>query len=424
VKPKPLLFVSVVLAAAVPVFASLAGARSIDAAADMHSYVPASSSKLKLPLLKIGSIAPLSTVSVSHPALAAAIVAGVRSLNRRGGLHGHPLALDFCDEHSDPNQAATCARQLVSDGVVATVGVDSVFDSAIQPILEAAGIPMIASTPISPAAINGKNQWLPTGGASTNSYFAMVGYAVHVAHDIPIAGFVNDVGAAKAFASTVENMLKPINSGQGFAAMVTIPPGTADFTPIGAAVARVNPLGVMSFAGGTNGLSSMHAANQVSTGIRHFYFPWGTPPVQLQSGAPDVLPKLIHAQSVPPLTDPRMALLLKDLKADVARGDTLADPKYVDESALTGWIGVQALVAVTKGLKTITPQTITNALSTAKSLQVGPYIPPWTPNAPGPSFAPRAPNTSYYFVTYKNGQQVLLIKHPVTVADALAGKFS
>jgi hypothetical protein len=304
------------------------------------------------------------------------------------------------------------------------VGGQTTFDAASQPILEAAGIPEIGITPISAAATNGKNVFLPAACTGFESYEALIAYAVKDAHDTPLAGFVNDNDVSKAFATNVEATLKPINGGQGFVAMVPISNGIADFTPIGAAVARTSPAGVVSFAGAANGLNSMRATNQLSTSVRHFYFPWSWSVNQLLTSAPDAMSKLINAQGYPPLTDPRMKRMLNDLKAEHDRGDAQADPKSLIQRDIDAWVALQALNAVTKGLKTITAATVMNALNTEKNVKVGPFIPPWTPSAPGPSFFPRSANQTCYFVTYKNNQQVLLINHPVDVTDALAGKFS
>jgi ABC-type branched-subunit amino acid transport system substrate-binding protein len=409
--------------AAVAVGASIAGARTVNTAAATRVYMPSASKKLTLPPVTVGTIAPIGVASASVDALPAMIIAGIRALNRSGGLHGHPLALVFCNDRQDPNQSVACARDMVNRKVAAIVGGYTLYDSAVQPILEAAGIPEIGISPITSASSTGKNVYLPTAGASMLTYLALVGYAVHVAHDVPMAGFVNDNSVSKAFASDVETTLKQINGGQGFTTMVPIGPAVADFTPIGAAVARTNPLGVMSFAGSTNGLGGMRATNQVSNTVRHFYFPWSWNLNQIQSSAPDAIGKLINAQGYPPISDPRMAKFLKDLKAEAARGDKNADTQFIDQRTTDGWVGVQALNAVTKGLKTIDASTITDALNKAKNLKVGPFIPPWTPNAPGPAIFPRASNPYFYYVGYKNGQQVLLINHPVSEPDAIAGKF-
>jgi ABC-type branched-subunit amino acid transport system substrate-binding protein len=417
------LLVLVMLAVMIAIPVSGMGASSRSARSLTRFYVPAASRALKLPLVKIGSIAPLAAITQAHPDVPAGIIAGIRGLNRSGGLHGHPVALEFCDDKGDPNQTATCARQLVGDGIVATIGTDTNYDASSQPIFEAASIPEIAVTPISPAVVNGTNVFLPSPGASVSSYTALLGYAVHVAHDSTLAAFVTDVSVAKVFAANIENTLKTLDGGAGFAATVGVPPATGDFTPIGAAVARVSPQGVFSFTGSTNGINAMRAANQLSSSIRHFYFPWAWTQTQLQAIAPEAMPKLIQAQAYPPLTDPRMARMLKDLKAEVARGDSGADPKLMEQTGVDAWVGVQALFALTKGMKSITAQTLLARLNTAKNVNIGPFLPPWTPSAPGPSFYPRASNQNFYFVSYKNGQEYLLIQHPVTVQNALAGKF-
>jgi ABC-type branched-subunit amino acid transport system substrate-binding protein len=418
-----LLLVSSAVAVAVALSASIAGARSVNAEAATRTFVPASSSNLKLPLVKIGEIATIGSASSQAPALPAVVVATARAMNRSGGLHGHPLGVEFCNDQFDPNQTAACARKMVSDGVVAMVGGNSTFDGASQPILEAAGIPEICINPISTAATDGKNVYLASAGVGFIAYLALMGYAVHVAHDSPIAAYVNDNSVAKAFAGNVEDQLKQINGGQGWASLVAVPPATADFTPIGAAVARANPQGVFSLAGSTNGLNSMRAVNQLSSSIRHFYFPWSWSTDQLLTTAPDAMSKLIMAQPYPPLTDPRMARLARALKAEEARGDKLAGIQYQEGRTVDAWVGFQVLNTITKGMKSITAQTITNALNTAKNINIGPFIPPWTPSASGPSYYPRASNQSFWYVGYRNNQPYLLLNHPVSVPDALAGKF-
>ena len=48
--------------------------------------------------------------------------AAARAINAAGGVNGHPLVVDSCNDQGDPNLSATCARKMVSDHVVATFG--------------------------------------------------------------------------------------------------------------------------------------------------------------------------------------------------------------------------------------------------------------------------------------------------------------
>jgi hypothetical protein len=58
-------------------------------------------------------------------------------IDAHGGINGHPLKVITCDDHGDPNTAASCARQAVSDNVTAVVGSFTSSESVI-PILAAA----------------------------------------------------------------------------------------------------------------------------------------------------------------------------------------------------------------------------------------------------------------------------------------------
>jgi len=61
------------------------------------------------------------------------------------GINGQQIVVESCNDQINPNQAETCARQAVSDGVVALIGGFSIWGSRIFPVLEAAGIPWIGN---------------------------------------------------------------------------------------------------------------------------------------------------------------------------------------------------------------------------------------------------------------------------------------
>ena len=93
--------------------------------------------------IKIGLIAegispgtPYSNLAIS----AAGANAAVKAINAAGGVNGHPLDLVTCDTQNDPNDAATCGRTMVSDGIAALVGSITGFGANVLPILTAAHI--------------------------------------------------------------------------------------------------------------------------------------------------------------------------------------------------------------------------------------------------------------------------------------------
>src|SRR5204863_2229965 len=93
--------------------------------------------------IKLMQIATLTGPSNNVPEDAAAGKAAVKAVNAAGGVNGHPLELSVCDDKFDPNGAAECARQAVSQKVAAVVSLNSGFGDKVITILDAAGIPSV-----------------------------------------------------------------------------------------------------------------------------------------------------------------------------------------------------------------------------------------------------------------------------------------
>src|SRR3954447_17446235 len=126
------------------------------------------------PSVKVGAITSL-TGPIAYPDRVSAAKAAVAGINSRGGLAGHEVELDACDDHGNADGAAACARQMVSDGVIALVGQNSVSDNASTPILEAAGIPQIATATRTPVSLNSKLTYEP-GPSNQQGYAFLAAY--------------------------------------------------------------------------------------------------------------------------------------------------------------------------------------------------------------------------------------------------------
>lgn len=88
---------------------------------------------------------------LSVPDAAPAMQAHVDEINAAGGIGGHKINLIVCDDRNDPNQAASCGREAVSDKVVAVLISFSNNSAQVLPILAAAGIPAIYNPAIAGA---------------------------------------------------------------------------------------------------------------------------------------------------------------------------------------------------------------------------------------------------------------------------------
>jgi ABC-type branched-subunit amino acid transport system substrate-binding protein len=82
-----------------------------------------------------------------------ALEAAISAQEARGGINGSPINVKTCTSKSnDPNGGAACAQQMVDDpSVVAVVGSANSSGDSISPILEQAGIAIIASLPTATA---------------------------------------------------------------------------------------------------------------------------------------------------------------------------------------------------------------------------------------------------------------------------------
>lgn len=84
--------------------------------------------------------------AVTRPA-AAGVRAWAASLNRRGGLNGHPLRIVLGNDGGDPARTQTVVRHMVEDErVVAFLNPFSFTLSAVLPYLESKGVPVIGGT--------------------------------------------------------------------------------------------------------------------------------------------------------------------------------------------------------------------------------------------------------------------------------------
>jgi len=152
-------------------------------------------------VIKIGVVAPIGVPSYVDPYSPAALRAEIRAINAGGGFSGHPLALVYCNDMGNPNQTIICARTMVSDHVVATIGGSALDDAALVSTLKAAKIPMIAFNPFT--QFTSPNEYLLSGGSALG-YQAITGFVVH--KKIPTAFVLVDNTTALAMAQVLSNV--------------------------------------------------------------------------------------------------------------------------------------------------------------------------------------------------------------------------
>jgi ABC-type branched-subunit amino acid transport system substrate-binding protein len=96
--------------------------------------------------IKVMSFGQFQATNLSYPEGKSAIDAAAKAINAAGGINGHQLDVESCNDQGDPNVAAQCARKAVSDKDVAVLGSYSQNAGQVLPILQAANIPYVGAT--------------------------------------------------------------------------------------------------------------------------------------------------------------------------------------------------------------------------------------------------------------------------------------
>ncbi|GAA1851496.1 hypothetical protein GCM10009836_34360 [Pseudonocardia ailaonensis] len=367
--------------------------------------------------LKIGVMAPNKAV-ISYPDVPAAAQAAARSINAKGGVDGHPLEIMYCNDKFDANQATACARQFVSDGVVATAGDFNVPGQAnVLGALGAAGIPSVGNFDAGTAGTD-KYSFLFQGSTIIDSagqaqYAAGLGKNVGmVFSDQPSASSSVPVAQdiVKAAGGTVTSVVRTPNTGDLSAAASTTVSGKPD---------------VVLMNGGEGAIGSI-MKSMVQLGYQNKFVVSGSAisPSFLESLGPTA--KQVYISGIyPPVsqasTIPGMQLLLSDLAAERAAGNTdvPAATSFIRDPAVNAWLAVYAIAKVAGDAKATDAKGIYDALNKAKDLDFGGIIHPWTPSASVIKILPRVSSGFRFFYAYNGGTPVLAANQPTDIAPLL-----
>jgi branched-chain amino acid transport system substrate-binding protein len=225
--------------------ATTSGAATTAPAADpLGTPTPATGSPLKIGYITDGQSGSIDNLSEIPAAQAA-----VKYLNAyKGGVAGHVLSLDVCDNNDTPAGATNCANQMVTDKVpVVLYNVDG-QGATTYAGTSAAGIPLVAYATAVSSELTGKHSYVLTNGiAASFAGPAKIAENVGAKH---AAVFVIDVPAASGPAKQLDPIIFK-NAGIPVD-VVAVAPGTADMTPqvqaeLSKGVDFVQDLGDVSF---------------------------------------------------------------------------------------------------------------------------------------------------------------------------------
>lgn len=369
--------------------------------------------------IKIGQIAPTGTAFYNAPDSVAVANAAVRGVNQRGGINGRPLQLVYCNDQADPNKAAACARQMVSERVVAVVrSITIAGGDQVSAILQAGGIPDIGRGALVPAEFASPNADLLDGGVLSAYAGVMQQFAKSGGKRVFFAA------AEGASATTTLTTLQTMAGKLGLTVSGTavVPATSADYAPFVATVQQSGAEAVLLAYPQQMIVQSVKAAAQAGLAVEWLLNGGGITQQDLTTLPADQTARMIVGTGTMQLSaasgNPTVAQMKADIEAQFAAGDATADPTKLFSTALIAWEAVHALDTLMEGKPTIDAASVSAALAAAKDLDVG-ISAPWTPSRPGPAHFPRVSHPYVHLNRVENGQLVSSRPDPVDVGNLM-----
>jgi ABC-type branched-subunit amino acid transport system substrate-binding protein len=267
-----------------------------------------------------------------------ATTAALKAVNSQCVL-GRPIAVDLCDDKSDPNTAEQCGLEAKSNGSLALFGSSGTFTNGTN----AAQLPGIFTAGGTLFDLTNPNSFSSSSGLTLVLGGAGVAAGLHVKENLLV---VVGTAAAETFAGDAQKVA------QGVGVKVQtlfVPPTTTDYAPVAAQVAQANPKSIGIILTDVVPFLNALAAN----GITPKKTPMATAVTLMP---PNVLHQLgsvangmyLLTQQAPPSdsSNPGIQQMLKDLK----RAGFPANGNNLSPASTAAWSNVQALVQVLEKL--------------------------------------------------------------------------
>jgi len=180
--------------------------------------------------IKLLVISQLQASNFAFPEIADGAQAAAAATNATGGVNGHKIQVDTCNDQGDPNVASTCGRTAVQGGYAGVLNVTSLYSASFMPLLEAGKVPAVGSTPLTGPDFTSPVSFPIVGGNPLD--YGGVGFIA--AKTCKSAGIIRDTTAAtdhttafleKGFAAggggTITTVVKAASTDADFAAPVS-----------------------------------------------------------------------------------------------------------------------------------------------------------------------------------------------------------
>jgi branched-chain amino acid transport system substrate-binding protein len=345
------------------------------------------------------------------------LVASIDAFNKRGGAgttHAR-LEADVCDSKGDANGEVACARQLVSDGVVATFN-DLTFNnpSGVVDIFQAAGIPRIGIGGTDISEFMSSVSYPISAGVIATYLGVAVGFKQD--HDTKVCLVRTDAPTGATFKGFIEPSFNAI--GDKIICDVAVATGATDYAPYVAQVQRQKPTSLLISHTDAVTTQLIAAMAQLNAKIPLGGNPGSFTPATLRKYK-SITKGTVMSDSFPypsPVNEKNFPGLKKYFADMTASHKSTLSAANIKPQYFASWISTLAFVNVTKTLASFTPATVVQALQSAKDVDLLGLTPAWTPSTPGFSVFKSSSN-HFVYVSRFNGKDVVTNKKPIDVTQ-------
>lgn len=364
--------------------------------------------------VKVMTYVPLNSKLPTYPNIAAAAQLYQKWVNDNGGINGHPLQVDVCDEKGDPTAAANCARKAVQDKDVAVVGSYGFTGDVTIPILSAAHIAYFgACCPNSAAELTSTDSFNIGNGPMYGP--ALADRAVKDGHK-KINLLIID--GAQTYVTPIQNALKADGMQPG--KVVILPAAAQDYSPQVAQVTSDGADAIIAIVS-EGPLKAFMPAFQQSGSKAQLYGPQGNLDPAVAKGFESLLNGAVIGGAYPDISLP----IWNDFRGAI----TKYKAPNLDYNTLAGlgeWTAYTAFKSVAaKVTGDLTGASFLAAASSDTKVDTGGMAPtldftkPWTDGLPGYT---RLFNRTAVFSKLENGKVVPLTSTFTDYSNLALGK--
>lgn len=351
--------------------------------------------------IKVMAFGQFQANTFSYPEGKTSIDAAAKYINATGGINGHPIQVQDCNDQGDPNIAAQCARQAVSSGDVAVLGSYSQNAGQVLPILQAANIAYVGATAQSVADTTSSVSF-PLEGLN-QIVFGGVGYGSTLVGCKKAGILIENYGTTTPLA--IQSITNGIELGGGQIVKVeNTGSNLPSYSPAISAIESVGAQCVDTIMPPDQIAEVFQAMRQSADPSITMVNAQDTFSTQLLDQLGSTANGMILSSSTYPPTDtsvPEVAKVVSQIK------------KYepgaaISQFSIQGWAAVLLLQDAVKNVSgSITGPAVLNSFEHLTNASTNGLYPPYTTTSPGPvPGAPRIFLSKVLILKYQNGNEV------------------